>query len=50
MLGSLSVVLLAAAAAATPCESLRSVPLQQATIASAFDATCDRVPPLCHDA
>jgi feruloyl esterase len=35
MLGSLSVMLLAAAAGATPCESLRTVSLSQATIVTA---------------
>jgi hypothetical protein len=32
MLGSVGVVLLAAAASAMPCENLKSVPLSQATI------------------
>src|SRR5262245_54333199 len=35
MLGSLSLMLLAAAAAATPCEGLRGVPVSQATVTSA---------------
>src|SRR4051812_46407938 len=35
MLGSLSLLLLATAAGAAPCESLRNVPLQQATIVTA---------------
>src|SRR5438128_10861649 len=35
MLGSLSLVLLATAAAAAPCEGLRSVALQQTTIVTA---------------
>ena len=43
MLGSLSVMLLAAAAGATPCESLRTVSLSQATIVTADVVRCRSV-------